>query len=206
MVRMKNYYKQFQEIVNGLTYRSKLLLHACCGPCSVYPLVLLDKYFDITIYYSNDNIYPNSEYLKRLSELERYLDILKAEHNIKLVVPPSNQEAFLKKIAKYGNEKEGYHRCVMCYALRMQAAFKYAKQEKFDYCTTVMSISNHKNANYIDELGHLLEKEYGVKYLVADFKKGDGININNQMNAELDLYHQDYCGCIYSYLAKKYQK
>lgn len=202
---MANYNSLFKKEISSMIGRKKLLLHVCCGPCSVYPLILLDEYFDITIYYTNDNIYPNAEYQKRLGELLRYLDIIKDEHQIKIVVPESKQEKFLNKISKYKDDKEGFRRCVMCYGLRMKEAFKYAKKHHFDYCTTVMSISNHKNANYINEIGEELEKNYGVKFLHSDFKKNGGLDKNNKMNAELDLYHQDYCGCVYSYQNKNGQ-
>ena len=77
---MKSYFREFQDMVHNLSERKSLLLHVCCGPCSVYPLLLLDQYFDITIYYGNDNIYPREEYDKRLRELERYLDYIKDKH------------------------------------------------------------------------------------------------------------------------------
>ena len=81
----------------------------------------------------------------------------------------------------------------------MEETFRYAQKHHYDYCTTVMSISNRKNADWLNEIGEQLEKEYpGVIYLHADFKKGDGITKNNLLNRELGLYHQDYCGCIYS--------
>ena len=197
---MSKYHQEFKKEVASLQGRKKLLLHVCCGPCSVYPLILLDKYFDITIYYTNDNIYPNSEYQKRLGELERYLKMIEDEHYIKLVIPESHQDSFLKAISKYKDDKEGYRRCVKCYGMRMREAFKYASSHHFDYCTTVMSISNHKNANYINELGKKLEQEYGIKFLISDFKKDGGIDKNNELNSKLDLYHQSYCGCLYSYI------
>ena len=197
---MNSYFREFQDTVHNLSERKSLLLHVCCGPCSVYPLLLLDQYFDITIYYGNDNIYPREEYDKRLRELERYLDYIKDEHYIKLVIPESHQDSFLKAISKYKDDKEGYRRCVKCYGMRMREAFKYASSHHFDYCTTDMSISNHKNANYINELGKKLEQEYGIKFLISDFKKDGGIEKNNELNSKLDLYHQSYCGCLYSYI------
>ena len=202
---MKSYFRKFQDTVHNLSERKSLLLHVCCGPCSVYPLLLLDQYFDITIYYGNDNIYPREEYDKRLRELERYLDYIKDEHYIKLVIPPDHSESFLDIISPYKHDREGYRRCCICYGLRMKEAFIYAKEHNFDYCTTVMSISGHKNANYINHLGHLLAQRYGVEFLASDFKKGGGLEKNNELNAKLDLYHQDYCGCLYS-LAERNKK
>ena len=81
----------------------------------------------------------------------------------------------------------------------MERAFAYAQKHRYPYCGTVMSISNRKNADWLNEIGEELEKEYApVTYLHCDLKKGDGITINERMNKSLNLYHQDYCGCRYS--------
>lgn len=194
---MNNYQKHIEQIHN-LKNRPTLLLHVCCGVCSVYPLVYLKQYFEITIYFSNSNIYPYEEFNKRLKALETYLDILN-DKSIKLIVAEYDNETYTKKLEKYKDEPEGKNRCKLCYTLRMEDAYKYAVKEKYDYCTTVMSISNRKNADYINEIGEELENKYpSVKYLYADFKKGDGITLNDSMNKKLNLYHQNYCGCIYS--------
>ena len=194
---MNNYQKHIEQIHN-LKNRPTLLLHVCCGVCSVYPLVYLKQYFNITIYFSNSNIYPYEEFNRRLEALETYLKTLK-DNNIKLIVAQYDNETYTKKLEKYKDEPEGKNRCKLCYKLRMEDAYKYAVKEKYDYCTTVMSISNRKNADYINEIGEELENKYpSVKYLDADFKKGDGITLNDSMNKKLNLYHQNYCGCIYS--------
>ena len=193
---MNNYEKLFLNEVNSLEEKKSLLIHVSCGPCSVYPLILLSQYFNITIYYGNSNIYPYAEYLKRLDTLEEYLDL--KEFDIDVIVPKYDND-FQKKLAKYANVKEGKERCCLCYGLRMHEAYLYAKKHHFDYFTSVMSISNHKNANYINRIGENLEREIGgVKYLYADFKKSGGIDKNRKLNNELDLYHQDYCGCVFS--------
>ena len=194
---MNNYQKHLKQI-NELKDRPSLLLHVCCGVCSVYPLIYLRKYFKISIYFSNSNIYPYNEYLKRLDALESYLKYLD-DKEIKLIVADYNYEKYDEKLSLLKNEKEGGKRCFLCYSLRMEETYKYADIHKYDYCTTVMSISNRKNADYINQIGETLKKKYpGVKYLYADFKKADGIIQNEKMNKELNLYHQNYCGCKYS--------
>lgn len=193
---MNNYEKKFQDEVNSLKEKKSLLIHICCGPCSVYPLVLLSNYFKITIYYGNSNIYPFAEYEKRLATLEKYLKL--KEFDIDVIVPKYDDD-FQLKLSKYAHVKEGMERCCLCYGMRMKDAYVYAKEHHFDYFTSVMSISNHKNANYINRIGELLESKIGgVKYLYADFKKNGGIDMNRKLNKEIDLYHQDYCGCAFS--------
>ena len=194
---MNNYQKHLEQI-KSLNHKPTLLLHVCCGVCSVYPLIYLRQYFDITIYFANSNIYPYDEYLKRLNALNSYLDYLK-DPNIKIITAKYDNESYTKELELLKDEPEGGKRCKLCYKMRMEEAFKYAKKENYEYCTTIMSISNRKNADYINEIGEQLEKDYyPVKYLYADFKKGDGITLNDKMNKELNLYHQNYCGCIYS--------
>lgn len=196
-MNQNNYQKHINQI-KSLDHRPKLLLHVCCGVCSVYPLIYLRKYFDITIYYANSNIYPYDEFNKRLNALNTYLEYL-GDKNIKLIVAPYNNESFTEKLEPYASQKEGQDRCKLCYRLRMEESIKYAVKEKFEYFTTVMSISNRKNADYINEIGEDLEKKYpSIKYLFADFKKGDGITENDRMNKLLNLYHQNYCGCKFS--------
>ena len=194
---MNNYQKHLQQI-KELTGRPTLLLHVCCGVCSVYPLVYLNDHFDITVYFSNSNIYPYEEFLRRLGALNQYLSVMK-EKDIKVIVGRYDYDEFDKFLSLNKDEPEGGKRCYSCYERRMKEAFSYAHEYHYDYCSTVMSISNRKNADYINEIGEKLEKKYpDVKYLYADFKKGDGITLNERMNKELGLYHQNYCGCKYS--------
>lgn len=194
---MNNYQKHLKQI-NELKGRPSLLIHICCGVCSVYPLVYLRQFFDITIYFSNSNIYPYEEFLKRLNALETYLKKLN-DSSIKLIIAPYDYDSYEKHLIPYKEQKEGMNRCKICYELRMEETFKYASLNSYDYCTTVMSISNRKNAEYINEIGERLNNKYqNTTYLYADFKKGDGITFNDQLNKELNLYHQNYCGCRFS--------
>lgn len=194
-----NNLQKHKEQISKIKSKKTLLLHVCCGVCSVYPLLYLRKYFNITIYFSNSNIYPYEEFLKRLDALNKYLDILK-DPTIKIIVPKYDNVSFTKDLEEYKDEKEGGKRCYLCYGKRMEEAYKYANSHNFDYFTTVMSISNRKNADYINEIGETLQTVYpNTTYLYADFKKDDGITENERLNKELNLYHQNYCGCIYSF-------
>lgn len=193
-----NNYQKHQNQISNLKGKPTLLIHICCGVCSVYPLEYLRKYFNITIFFSNSNIYPYEEFDKRLNALKQYLDYLN-DDSIKLIVDTYNNEEYMKNLDPLKDEPEGGKRCKQCYRQRMEATFKYANRNHYDYVTTVMSISNRKNADWINEIGEELNKKYpNTEYLYADFKKGDGITYNDAMNKDLNLYHQDYCGCIYS--------
>ncbi len=193
---MNNYQLHIKQIQN-LKGKPTLLLHVCCGVCSVYPLLYLRKYFNITIYFANSNIYPYEEYTKRLDALRQYLEYLDAD--IRLIIAPYDNETYIRKLEQYKDEPEGGKRCKLCYRLRMEESFSYANSHHYDYFTTVMSISNRKNADWINEIGEDLQGKYpNTIYLHADFKKDGGITENDRLNKELNLYHQNYCGCIYS--------
>ena len=194
---MNNYQKHLNQI-KQIQHKPTLLIHICCGVCSVYPLQYLRNYFNITIFFSNSNIYPYLEFEKRLNALKQYLNILN-DDSIKLIVDKYDNDSYMKKLEHLKDEPEGGLRCKLCYELRMNESFKYANNHNYDYFTTVMSISNRKNAEWINEIGDKLDKIYpNTKYLYADFKKGNGINKNDELNRKLNLYHQNYCGCIYS--------
>lgn len=194
---MNNYQKHLNQI-KQIQHKPTLLIHICCGVCSVYPLQYLRNYFNITIFFSNSNIYPYLEFEKRLNALNQYLNILN-DDSIKLIVDKYDNDSYMKKLEHLKDEPEGGLRCKLCYELRMNESFKYANNHNYDYFTTVMSISNRKNAEWINEIGDKLDKIYpNTKYLFADFKKGNGINKNDELNRKLNLYHQNYCGCIYS--------
>jgi len=194
---MNNYQKHLKQIAS-LKGRPDLLIHICCGVCSVYPLKYLSQYFKITIFFSNSNIYPYEEYQRRLDALKQYLQYLN-DDSIRLIEDRYDNVTYMKDLAHFKDEPEGGKRCKLCYEKRMEETFAYAAKHSYAYCTTVMSISNRKNADWINEIGEKLQKKYPeTTYLYADFKKGDGIIMNDRMNKELGLYHQDYCGCIYS--------
>ncbi len=194
---MINNYKEFKDFLNKLDYKPKLLLHSCCGPCSTYTLSFLNNYFDITIYYTNDNIYPKEEYNLRLFEQKKV--IAKMNLNIPIIAPTYQEEDFNKAIL--GKENLGEHspRCYSCMALRLNKTALYAKENNFDYFTTTLSISPYKNSDWINEIGYILEEKYNIKYLYSNFKKEEGYKKSVALSRELGIYRQEYCGCIYSF-------
>lgn len=185
------------DYTKTLPQKPTLLLHACCAPCSSAVLEVLSEHFDITIFFYNPNISPKSEFDYRLDELYRLLGEMNLLQ-IKIVAPEYNENEFFD-IAK-GNESlpEGGARCKDCYRLRLEKTAEYAKRDGFDYFTTTLSVSPYKNAQALNEIGSELSEKYGVKYLLSDFKKGDGYKRSCQLSREFNLYRQNYCGCIFS--------
>lgn len=200
-----NYYKKSIEILENIrdfTDKPKLLLHACCGPCSTYPLTFLCPHFDVTIYFNNSNIYPFEEYKRRLDELKRFLEEFKKDYGyeVKLVVTKYDNDGYNVDLEPYKDIPEGLKRCFICYEKRMDDAYKYANDNGFDYFTTVMTISRQKNSQKLNEIGEKLSHKYpNVKYFYSDFKKNKGIDIGREMRIKYNLYQQLYCGCKYTY-------
>lgn len=185
-----------------------LLLHSCCGPCSSAIIEQLSEVFQITLYYYNPNIYPKAEYERRRDELKTFILAFPPAMGIKLEVPEYKAEDFYKAIdvehepeLKFQPERQ--ERCRRCYLLRMEKAYEYASNYNFDYITTTLSISPHKDSVAINAIGVQLQKKYrieglGPKFLMADFKKKEGFKRSLVISSEFDLYRQEYCGCLYS--------
>ena len=193
-----NYQIVLDETLKKLNGKKKLLLHACCAPCSSYVIEYLSKYFDITILYYNPNIDTEVEFDKRLSELKRFVSMFKTENQVSVVSLGYDNTEYLKEIKGFENEKEGGSRCYKCFMMRLTKSCLYAKENNFDYFTTTLTISPLKNSKVINEIGYDLETKYNMPYLYSDFKKKEGYKRSIVLSHEYNLYRQDYCGCKFS--------
>lgn len=189
-----NYDLMMIKIIEKLDYKPNLLLHSCCAPCSSSVIERLKDHFNVTIYYYNPNIYPKEEYEIRKNEQKKFLEQL----NIPLIEGDYNKENFYQSVMGMEAEVEGGKRCYICYKMRMEGCAKLAKNLKFDYFCTTLSVSPYKNSNYINEIGEALENEYGVKFLYSDFKKRQGFLRSTILSKEYNFYRQKYCGCEFS--------
>ena len=181
-----------------LKSRPRLLLHACCAPCSSYVLEYLAKYFDITIFFFNPNISPQSEYTFREQELERLIREMPLPSSVNIVSGRYCPEEFYEMSKGLEELPEGDSRCKKCYRLRLRESAIVAKEMGFDYFTTTLSISPYKNALWLNTIGEEEGNSVGVKYLFSDFKKKNGYKRSCELSAEYGLYRQDYCGCEFS--------
>lgn len=196
----KNYDLIMQEELKSITGRPTLLLHVCCGPCSSNVIKELSEYFDITIYYSNSNIYPKEEYQRRLNELLAFIPEFNKNENRHITVIPDNYDnlSFTSHLYPLKDTGERGLRCKFCYNLRMRRAFDYAKNHDFDYWTTVLSVSPHKISRWINEIGDSLMMDK-PRFLHSDFKKRNGYLKSTQTAEAYHMYRQNYCGCLFSY-------
>lgn len=194
----ENYSVKCEEILNNLKERKKLLLHSCCGPCSSYVISYLTKYFDITVFYYNPNIYPYEEYLKRKEEQIRLINEIDTENSLDIIDCDYDNDLYEKLIKGLEQEPERGKRCNVCYLMRLDKTAAIAKENGYDFFCTTLSVSPYKNANLINEYGSSLEDKYRVRWLYSDFKKKDGYKQSILLSQKYNLYRQNYCGCVYS--------
>lgn len=196
-----NYSRELDKKIQELQKENKvpsLLLHSCCAPCSSYVLEYLSNYFKITVFYYNPNIYPEEEYRRRAKEQEVFISNLKTKYEISFNEGNYDSESFYAIAKGLEGQKEGGERCTRCFELRLGEAAIMAKKGSYDHFTTTLSISPHKDAKRLNEIGDRLSKEYGTNYLYSDFKKKEGYKRSIELSKEFNLYRQDYCGCVFS--------
>ena len=195
----RNYSRECEAVISELEAageKPRLLLHACCAPCSSYCLEYLAPHFDITVFFYNPNMDTEEEFIRRSAELERFID--SSQMNVKVTIERYAPQEFYNAVRGLEAEPEGGGRCFKCYELRLRATAAYAAKNSFDYFTTTLSISPHKNAGALNEIGERLGFEYGVRFLPSDFKKKDGFKRSIELSMRYGLYRQNYCGCVYS--------
>lgn len=199
MANRINYQLEMEKVISRLPAgpKPRLLLHACCAPCSSAVLERLREHFSITILYYNPNIYPPQEYHRREQELERFLHDANMS-GISLIELPYDPQEFYTAVKGLENEPERGERCTVCYRLRMEQAARYAAAHGFDWFTTTLSISPVKDPVRINQIGQELAQQYGVPHLPSEFRKKSGYKRSLELSAEYGLYRQDYCGCVFS--------
>ena len=201
-----NYQKELDKLILELKKEEKvprLLLHSCCAPCSSYVLEYLSQYFEVTVFYYNPNIYPESEYTKRVLEQQKLISEMRFKYPVTFIAGNYDSEKFYNMARGLEDVKEGGERCFKCYELRLREAAKIAKNGEYDFFTTTLSISPLKNAQKLNEIGMLLAEEYGIEYLLSDFKKKNGYKRSVELSEQYGLYRQDYCGCVFSMKERK---
>ena len=186
------------KAIDGLEKKKTLLLHACCAPCSSYVLEYLSKYFDITLFFYNPNIYPGEEFRFREDELRRLIGEMPLPESVNIISGRYEPSEFFDIARGYEELPEGDERCRRCYALRLEESARAAKEGGFDYFCTTLSISPYKNAEWLNTIGKEMSEKYGVGYLFSDFKKKNGYKRSCLLSEQYSLYRQDYCGCVFS--------
>lgn len=204
-----NYQLEMDKLLSSIKEEGtvpKLLLHACCAPCASYVLEYLTEYFDITVLFCNPNITEPAEYKKRADELMRLISVMPKKNNVSLIIRPHQPDGFYSLSKGLETVPEGGVRCFECYRLRLEETAAYMKEARggcprekmFSYFATTLTVSPHKNAAKLNEIGLDLAGKYGVNYLPSDFKKREGYKRSIELSRLYGLYRQDFCGCEYS--------
>ena len=180
--------------VCGDPIKPRLLLHACCGPCTAGTLQNIAEYFDITVYFYNPNIMPKDEFSLRLEALKQ---VIAHFDGVKLIVPEQSENNYLPIVKGMEDLPEGGARCIKCFELRLRNTAEYlaAHRNEYDFFATTLTISPLKNASSINSIGNFIAHELDVNYLSSDFKKRDGYLYSVKLCKEWNIYRQHYCGC-----------
>lgn len=196
--------KKFSDIQNGNYER--VLLQVCCAPDLTYPLLYLrGHHYRVTGFFYNPNIHPKAEYEKRLLEAKKVAKI----NNMELIewkYDNNEIKKWFNMVRDFYKEPEGGRRCYLCYKFRLEETARVAKDKGFDYFSTTITISPHKNTNWVFEIARELEKTFDIKFLYANFKKRNGFKASVILSKYYGLYRQNYCGCIFSKFACKIQQ
>ncbi|MBS4749908.1 DNA integration/recombination/inversion protein [Granulicatella sp. zg-ZJ] len=193
---LQNMVKSWQE--HG--FRPKIMIHSCCAPCSTVVLEYLADVADVTIYFSNSNIHPKSEYDYRKQVQEDFIIQFnqRTNHTVQFLADEYNPKRFLEMAKGMEDEVEGGKRCHACYDMRLSRAAEKAKELDFDYFASALTLSPHKNSQIINDVGFNIETFLTVHYLPSDFKKNNGYRRSVDMCKEYDIYRQCYCGCVFA--------
>ena len=204
-MQKRNYQAELDAYLGSLDpcHPPRLLLHGCCAPCSSYVLEYLSTYFEITLCFYNPNISSEEEYRRRAEEERRLLSEMPLPRPVALIVPPWEHEAFLRAARGAETAPEGGERCRRCFTLRLTAAAEAARAGGFDCFATTLTISPLKNAELINAIGAEVGARAGVRYLATDFKKKGGYLRSVELSRQYGLYRQDFCGCEFSYAARR---
>lgn len=185
-----------------MNIKPKVLIHSCCAPCSTYVLEEMSKICDVTIYFSNSNIHPKEEYLRRAHVQKQFIaDFNKVNKtNVLYLEDEYEPKNFIKEVItrELKDEKEGGKRCDFCFEMRLDRVADKASELNYDYFGSALTLSPHKNSNNINKIGFEVQMLYNVKYLPSDFKKRGGYQRSIQISRDYNVYRQCYCGCVFA--------
>ena len=170
--------------------RPRVLLQACCAPCSSVVLERLSSLCDLTLYYYNPNTMPREEWEKRLGEFEKL-----RQFPFTLLTGTWDNTLFLDRVRGLETAPEGGARCALCMRLRLEETGRLAREGGYDYFGTTLTVGPRKDPVLVNGIGEALARDLGVPWFYADFKKQGGFQRSVELCRELDIYRQNYCGC-----------
>ena len=172
---------------------NKILIHACCGICSGYPISMLKEAgYEPVVYFCNNNLDTKEEFEKRLEAQK----VVCMYHWVNLIVEEYNHEEYLSAVKGLEKEPEWGKRCDVCIRQRLKKTSAKAKELGIKKFTTSLVISPHKSFEKISAIAKEIAGEQ--EFAAIDFKKKDGFLKTNKLSKELGIYRQNYCGCEFA--------
>lgn len=191
-----------------------ILLHTCCAPCLTVCVKVLrgtlpweksleraPNFDEVTVYFYNPNIHPQEEYHKRAMQTKKYADRVECPFIEGEYIP----ENWHSKIKGLETEPEKGHRCTVCYAMRLEQSFLYARMHGYHAIASSLTLSPYKDAERVNVIGRYLSETMDIEYISSNFKKNNGYRLAQQISKEECIYCQNYCGCAFS-LADRQRK
>ncbi len=177
-------------LASTLLMGKRILLHVCCGPCSTSSVErLISEGYDPVLFFSDSNIFPESEFMKRYENL-----LIVAEHyNLPVILDEWDHDGWLEAVKGHEGDKEHGQRCSICFRFNLARAAAKAEELGIEEFATTLTVSRFKNSRKIFDEG---DKFKGFREF--DFKKKDGFNRSIILSKELGLYRQTWCGCEFS--------
>lgn len=167
----------------------KLLMHACCAPCSNAPLrQLRDEGLTPSVFWYNPNIHPFQEYKARKNSLIDFTNTL----NIPLIL--EDDYGLREFVCAVVDDIDA--RCPYCYEIRLERTAMVAKEQGFDCFTTSLLISPYQNHEMLRDIGRSMGEKHGVDFFYRDFRPLFRPSLDFARNME--YYMQKYCGCVFS--------
>lgn len=175
---------------------SRVLLHACCAPCSSAIVEwMLQNGVRPTIFYFNPNIYPRQEYDIRKEESKRHAESL----GLEWTDGDYDHQEWLDAVRGLECEPERGGRCLQCFKFRMLAAAREARRQSITHFTTTLASSRWKSIEQITEAGLAAQAVVpGTIFWAQNWRKGGLSDRRNQLLKEYGFYNQQYCGCEFS--------
>ncbi|MFH1836824.1 MAG: epoxyqueuosine reductase QueH [Candidatus Omnitrophota bacterium] len=170
----------------------KILLHICCGICAAAAAEqLLCGGHKITGFFYNPNIHPEDEYLRRLDAVKKVAD----EFSFELIEGPYDRQRWFEMVKGKAYDPEGGERCDLCFRMRLEKTYVFAKKNDFNAFTTTITAGPMKDAVKVNCIGNDVGEDF---FIPSNFKKRDGFKMAVEKAKDMNLYRQHYCGCVYS--------
>lgn len=170
---------------------NRILLHVCCGPCST---ASIERLFELgwkpVLYFSNSNIHPYQEFIKRYGEAVKVAGF----NDLEIYMDEYDHDSWLGRVRGHEDDPEHGARCSLCFRYSLERAAAKAAELGIAHFTTTLTVSRFKSSPAIFRQGEDL-----AGFEAIDFKKKNGFNRSVELSRMLGLYRQNWCGCEFSH-------